>query len=73
MRTSGQDDPFGEWGVELALEPRNFRSRPLAHQLGASVFLKAAVPQRMELCWLLRSSVPRVDWRQPVLGNFHPR
>lgn len=50
MRASEHDDPFGEWGVELALEPRNFRSRPLARQLGASAFLKAAVPQRMELC-----------------------
>lgn len=30
-------------GFELPLEPDNFRSRPLARQLGASVFLKAVV------------------------------
>lgn len=43
MRTSVHDDPFGEGcnplGVELALESRT-RSRPLARQLGASVYLK---------------------------------
>lgn len=45
-------------GVELALETRNFRSRPLARQLGASVYLKAAVPQRMELSVPTRSPHP---------------
>jgi hypothetical protein len=32
-------------GVELALETRNFRSRPLALQLGASVFPEVRVVQ----------------------------
>lgn len=44
------DNPFrglgaNPLGFELALETRNFRSRPLARQLGASVFLKVLVVQ----------------------------
>lgn len=56
-------------GFELALEPDNFRSRPLAHQLGASMFLKAVVSQGMELCR------PRVHlhcfWVASIPGEIH--
>lgn len=52
-------------GFELALEPDNFRSRPLARQLGASVFLKAVVSQHVKLYWLSFSPGPQVVWRQP--------
>ena len=49
------DDPFrglgaNPLGFELALEARNFRLRPLARQLGASIVWEAVVSHGMELC-----------------------
>mgnify|MGYP007071090525 CR=1 FL=1 len=55
----------------MALEPDNFRSRPLARQLGASAFLKAVVSQRMELFGVCAPG-PQVEPCQPITGSFHP-
>lgn len=63
-------------GVELALESRNFRSRPLARQLGASVFAEAVGRTGMELCcepYCRLPHRPPADWRQPVFGQREPR
>ena len=58
-------------GFELPLEPDNFRSRPLARQLGASAFLKAVVSQRMELFGVCAPG-PQVEPCQPIAGSVHP-
>ena len=62
-------------GFELPLEPDNFRSRPLARQLGASVFSESGC-----LAWCLvvpastthrprRSSAPTRSWARLIPGE----
>lgn len=74
MRTSEHDDPFGDWESSWRSNSATSDRGPLARQLGASVYLKAAVPQRMELCVSLLKQIYRriPSANRLIMGSIDP-